>query len=1144
MVKVSDPDEKTNPNNSPNKFSKLPVFSDPKKRRMLLVSLIFSAFVITLVLWIVGFSLSMYFVEKMQGDALAEHSQRHEHETLDVLFGELPTTQHSHDREVAASGTQAAASAADPSASCPETPGNASQRIYAYLPYWPEWGYASLSETCSAIDVLMPEWYELDLHKKDLITFDLKAEHQLKVKEIIDQEARSYALMPVVNITHGDTAGIAFGTEAADDLRRHYVKSISDLVTANGFSGICLNPHFSPANGIDDFTQFLDELRQALKPVGAATCLVSAKNDTVWQDPKINAAADLIVVLAFNEPAFGDPPGPVEAQGDFENLIQKVGQLPDSSKLVLALGNFGYDWVAGQAAPEQIGYAETMRRVARFGGEIEFAPEYLNTSARYIDAYGNRHTIWLLDAVSFHNQVAALRDVDLAGVAIWSLGYDDPGTLELMSANLDLADVQIENIQTIRLKGYVGYEGVGAFRRVLNKPQDGRRNLTKKPGSDLIVQQDYAVVPQPFTLERFGYNASNVVALTFDDGPDAVYTAQILDILKEKNVPAAFFLVGSNIMKNPDVVRRMVDEGHEIGSHTFTHVHIDQVSNYRSQLELSATQRLIVGTTGRRTVLFRTPYGRGQGPAISQHAHPMMVVSDQGYVIVGSEIVPPDWKGLPPQELIDFVELALSNNEGNVIVFHDSGGNRASTVAALPQLIDQLRADGFEVVSLATLLGTDRETLMPIEVGSRATLDGYSFAFLSALGDAVKWMFWIVITAGVFRSLSVLTCALFRRHYPAADTAHTPSVTALIPAYNEEKVILNSIATVLASDYPDLKVIVVDDGSQDGTYDLVENAYGNDPRVTLIHQENQGKWKALNTALGAVDTEIVVAVDADTVLLNDAIRKLVRAFADPRVGAVAGNVRVGNQNTILTKLQALEYITAQNIDRRAAEFYGGNLVVPGAIGAWRVDAVRKAGLYSNQTMTEDADLTVSVLRAGFRVVFEENAFSITEVPETLRAFMKQRLRWTFGMMQTAWKHKGAALERRSVGLISIPDLWVFGVLFPLLAPVADLVLLGTILDALIDWALGRPVFKDMPSRLIVAGYLLLPLLDLILALIAFRFESNESKRLLLLLPLQRFYYRQIQYFTTYRAVTRALTGRIASWGRQLRVGTVRLPEEP
>jgi len=265
---------------------------------------------------------------------------------------------------------------------------------------------------------------------------------------------------------------------------------------------------------------------------------------------------------------------------------------------------------------------------------------------------------------------------------------------------------------------------------------------------------------------------------------------------------------------------------------------------------------------------------------------------------------------------------------------------------------------------------------------------------------------------------------------------------------------------------------------------------------------------------------------------------LVRHFDDPKVGAVAGNVKVGNRLNLLTRLQAIEYITSQNLDRRAFSSVNGIMVVPGAIGAWRAAAVDAAGGYSSQTLVEDADITVSIIRAGYRVVYEPGALAFTEAPETVRQLVRQRLRWTFGMLQIAWKHKGAIRERRTVGLVSIPDLLIFGVLFSLFAPLADIVMVVNVVQ--IVSSLADISYNTVPpiSVAIVIGYIAYLLSDMLLTAIAIYLEPGEDWRLLPWVLTQRFFYRQIFWFVVLRSVWRALTGRFTGWRKLTRTATV------
>jgi cellulose synthase/poly-beta-1,6-N-acetylglucosamine synthase-like glycosyltransferase len=321
----------------------------------------------------------------------------------------------------------------------------------------------------------------------------------------------------------------------------------------------------------------------------------------------------------------------------------------------------------------------------------------------------------------------------------------------------------------------------------------------------------------------------------------------------------------------------------------------------------------------------------------------------------------------------------------------------------------------------------------------------------------------------------------------------------------------------------------------------VRAGWSGDPRVTLVNQPNGGKFRALNRAYTLIDTEVVIGIDADTIVRPDAIAMLARHFHDPKVGAVAGNVKVGNRGSLMARLQALEYVTAQNIDRRAAEVFNGMLVVPGAISAWRRAAVEQAGYYSSQTLAEDADLTIAIVRAGYRIIYEEAALGTTEAPETARHFLRQRLRWTLGMLQAAWKHRGAVAERRWIGLVSIPELLLFSVIMAVFAPIADITVAAVLLNAAID-RLANPASPWTPPALaLLLGYCAFFLSDVMVGLLAFRLEPGEDRRLLLLLPLQRILYRQLQYVAAIRALSAALSGRLMVWQKITRAAELPAP---
>jgi cellulose synthase/poly-beta-1,6-N-acetylglucosamine synthase-like glycosyltransferase len=374
----------------------------------------------------------------------------------------------------------------------------------------------------------------------------------------------------------------------------------------------------------------------------------------------------------------------------------------------------------------------------------------------------------------------------------------------------------------------------------------------------------------------------------------------------------------------------------------------------------------------------------------------------------------------------------------------------------------------------------------------------------------------------IFTVLAIVQLRRERRRFPAAEPTFRPAVSVVIAAYNEATVIERTVRAILASDYPDVQVIVVDDGSTDGTDQVVRTAFGSEPRVLALRKQNGGKASALNFGLTAAAGEIVVALDADTLFAPDTISRLVRHFADPRIGAVSGNVRVGNPRNVLTKWQALEYITSQNFDRRAYDLLNCITVVPGAVGAWRRSAIEAVGGYSSDTLAEDTDLTWRVRRAGYRISNDGSALAFTEAPETLPDLARQRFRWAFGTLQCLWKHRSATFRHGAFGWVALPSLWLYQILFPAISPAMDVAMI---------WA----VFAGNLGRL--AGYYLLMVgFELLGAALAVHMD-RANPRLLPWLLLQRLVYRQLMYYVILKSIVVAIRGHHVGWGKLDRRGT-------
>jgi cellulose synthase/poly-beta-1,6-N-acetylglucosamine synthase-like glycosyltransferase len=437
------------------------------------------------------------------------------------------------------------------------------------------------------------------------------------------------------------------------------------------------------------------------------------------------------------------------------------------------------------------------------------------------------------------------------------------------------------------------------------------------------------------------------------------------------------------------------------------------------------------------------------------------------------------------------------------------------------------------------LLGQSRAQMMP-SLSRKEWLYARADAFIF---DTFRWFrtgIAFIFVAGILlvsgRALIIGLLALVEklRPAPAYHPSYNPDVSVLIPAYNEESVIVETVRAALASHYPKLEVLVVDDGSSDRTADLIQENFRRDPRVRLLVQPNRGKPSALNRALAEATGTIIVSIDADTIVDPEAIPRLVRHFADPNVGAVAGNVKVMNRNRWLTRWQALEYITSQNLEKRAFDLLNCIPVVPGAAGAWREEVLKSHGGFSGDTVAEDTDLTLTIRREGMKILYDEEAIGHTEVPDTIEALIRQRFRWTFGTLQAVWKHRDAVGKPRygTLGWIAIPNIFMFQIVLPLFSPIIDLLFFLT----LALWALAQLRITRLPQlwtsqdvERSLIFFAIFMLIDLFTCVVAFALERHEDWTLLAPLLLQRFYYRQMMYVVLFRALKEAVKGRPVGW---------------
>jgi cellulose synthase/poly-beta-1,6-N-acetylglucosamine synthase-like glycosyltransferase len=418
-----------------------------------------------------------------------------------------------------------------------------------------------------------------------------------------------------------------------------------------------------------------------------------------------------------------------------------------------------------------------------------------------------------------------------------------------------------------------------------------------------------------------------------------------------------------------------------------------------------------------------------------------------------------------------------------------------------------------------------------------------------AMSFAARFLYYAFIAAiwlGISRLLFLAALSLWNARREVAQALPAPAdphhVSVIVPAYNEEKVVGSTVERLLESDHRDLEIIVVDDGSRDRTSEVVHNRFGNDPRVVLLRTPNSGKANALNAGLTRARGEIIVALDADTQFQKDTIARLVRWFSDKSVGAVAGNAKVGNRTNMITRWQALEYIVAQNLERRALAALGTLTVIPGAVGAWRRTALEAVGGFRSDTLAEDQDLTIGLQERGYQVRFDSSAVAWTEAPASFRALAKQRFRWAYGTLQCLWKYRRLTFNPRfgALGMIALPQVWLFQIGLTALAPLADLLLIWQLISQWIAYAQHGSEFSNTDLITVGIYYVVFVIVDLLAATFGFLMERNEQWKLLWWLPLQRFGYRQLMYYVVVRSISTAIRGGFVGWGKLERTGTVKV----
>ena len=1062
---------------------------------------------------------------------------------------------------------------------------NQSEGIRAgfYVP-WDAASFSSLRSFAHQMDMLYPDWLHVltpdgrlqGVEDQTNKFFDvIQGKNVLPVDDrvmpFLKNENPAMEVFPMVNNNDG-TDWVDISSFLNDpDARARFRREAGQFLSSGRYRGLMIDLEAFPAKGQPGYVALLRELSEDLHSRGMKLYVAVPPHNDEFDYPAVAAAVDGVVLVDYDEHYPGGKSGPVASQDWFLDNLKYARTVIPLNKIICAIANYGYDWVLkpkdGKLPPGEhdagVSVQEAWLAARDSDEDVNFDDDAMNPHFSYLDERNLRHDIWFVDAVTALNHMRVAQSLGIQTFALWRLGSEDRSLWRVwdMPGDPGAAD----KLRDVPPGADVDMEGQGEILRIEEKPAHGTRDLTIDPDSKLITDEVFQNLPEPYRVGRYGYS-TNKVAITFDDGPDPQWTPKILDVLKQKKATATFFLIGIQTDKFSGLAKRIYAEGHTIGNHTFTHPDVSGISTGYMKVELNLTERLFASMMGIRATLMRPPYAIDEEPDTSDEVRPLEIPQDMGYITVGNRIDPNDWSDNPRRSAEQISSYVLSHLPpcklenlrcGNIILLHDGGGNRAETVRALPMIIDGIRAKGYEIAPVYELLGMQRANVMaPLPRAElwAARLDRFGFWMFDAVIIGITWIFLVGDLLMTGRLIFIGAAAIYDRLHekifgkPAEVASYKPKVAVLIPAYNEEKVIERTVRAALNSDYPNLRVIVIDDGSKDRTLEVARNAFRAETasgKVLILGKKNSGKAEALNYGIEHIgDAELFVGIDADTIIAPDAIARLVPHFINPKVGAIAGNAKVGNRVNLWTRWQALEYITSQNFERRALDVLGAVSVVPGAIGCWRVSAVREAGGYHIDTVAEDADLTMALLRRGYRVEYEDLALAYTEAPTNANGLMRQRFRWSFGILQAVYKHRGVFARKGALGWVALPNIVIFQILLPLVSPLIDIMFaLGTI------WYLIQKHFHpdstDPASfHKLVAFFFAFLVIDFIASAIAFALERrrDDDKEDVLLLSqvwLQRFAYRQLFSIVLFKTLKRALEGRRFAWDKLERTAAVK-----
>ncbi len=649
----------------------------------------------------------------------------------------------------------------------------------AFYVQWDAASFASLKEYYPQIDLLFPEWMHtltadgrLQAVTEENKLFDLMDDKGKprpvddKVMAFLKSEKAQTEVLPLVNnfdpVTNEWRPEVTAKFLADPAARQRFRNELTAFLAMDQYKGITLDIEAFPEKSRDDFQTLVQELYSDLHAKGLKLYIAVPVNDKEFDYKNIAAVSDGLILMNYDQHYPGGDPGAVAGQEWFMKNLQEAVKVIPRNKIVVAVANYGYDWAMkkGQKkgtppeAVHNVSAQEAWLEAEDDETDINFDDDAMNPHFAYSDENNIRHDVWFLDGVTALNQMRAAHTLGIDTFALWRLGSEDRSLWAVW-------DRPYEATATGKLSAVppgqdVDIEGAGEVLRIVQKPAAGEREVTVDPDTHLVTDENFKTMPTPYQVDMYGGTPEKKVAITFDDGPDPTWTPKILDVLKEKNAKATFFLIGMEVEKYPGIAKRIYNEGHEIGNHTFTHPDISNISKRYFEVELNLTERLFESKLGVKPVLMRPPYAIDEAPDTADEVRPLQELSqDMGFITVGEKIDPNDWRDNPRRPAKELADDVLTNLPpcaptnlrcGNIILLHDGGGDRSQTVLALAMILDGLKARDYLVVSVSDLIGKTRAEIMPpISTNERwaAWVDSLSFSMFGFLGSFVIFVFFV-----------------------------------------------------------------------------------------------------------------------------------------------------------------------------------------------------------------------------------------------------------------------------------------------------------------------------------------------------------------------------------------------------------------